>query len=231
MIFTRYAIFYTPPPGQFADFGAAWLGWNTETGDAPTPPVIADLPAPLDEITRIPRKYGFHGTIKPPFHLSQNVTQAELQKAFSDFCANHAPVTLDGVELAQLGRFLALVPSVASNTLNDLAANTVVKLDHFRAPLSGDELAQRRKAKLSPTQDAMLLKWGYPYVMQDFRFHMTLTGKLPKAQARTTQHALMPHLNALIPVPFSIDSLSLMGEGEQDGMFRLIQRCPLTGTH
>jgi len=228
MEFRRFAIYYTPAPGPLADFGAAWLGWDMTTG-APCPhPHVAGLPLPVDEITATPRKYGLHGTIKPPFRLADGATAGALDAALATFCAARAPVHLAGLELARLGSFLALCPLGDTDPLRALAADTVRSFDGFRTPPDPDEIARRRAAGLSPAQDALLLEWGYPYVMEEFRFHITLSGKLPRAQARQTAEALAPVVAPLLPAPFVIDGLSLAGE-DATGMFHLVSRHAFTG--
>lgn len=225
MAFTRYAIYYTPPPGAWAAFGAAWLGWDAARGlvdhlDIP------GLPLPLPEITQSPRRYGFHATIKPPFRLVKGCGEADLRRAFEGFCAAASPATTRGLELAQLGRFLALVPSGDDAALNDLAAAAVGDLDAFRAPPTEDELLRRRGTGLRPDQEMRLQKWGYPHVMEGFRFHMTLTGKLPKAQAAQVSGVLAQRLIPLLPAPFTVNALTLMGEDAQ-GFFHALDRCAL----
>ncbi len=229
MNFPRYAIFFLPQDGALADFGAAWVGWDARQGDVAKPPALPDLPLPLEEITRTPRKYGFHGTVKPPFRLAPDQTEADIRAALTDFAAITAPVMLEALELAQLGRFLALVPVGRTDALNALAAETVRRFDSFRAPLTQGELARRRQSRLSPRQAALLLEWGYPHVMEEFRFHLTLTGKLPNAKAAALADLLAPVLDPILPAPFIIGSLSLMGEGD-DGRFRQIEEVPLTGS-
>ncbi len=223
----RYAIYHTPA-GALARFGADWLGWDIATGRTTTPPDIPGLPAPWDEITRTPRRYGFHATIKPPFRLAPGQSAASLLAAFRDTCAALPPVTLDGFELAQLGRFLALVPTGDTAALDTLAAHVVRRLDAFRAPLTEAELARRRASPLTPRQDALLLRWGYPYVMDQFRCHLTLSGKLPKAQATALHATLAPVLAPLLPRPCRIDTLSLCGE-DAEGRFHLVHRATLSG--
>lgn len=228
MTFTRYAIYHMPSPGPLTTFGAAWLGWDATTGQPASHPVITGLPRSIDQITETPRKYGLHATIKPPFRLSHGTAEANLNSALAAFCARQAPVTLDALELAQLGRFLALRPIGDETALNALAAATVRGLDAYRAPLTEDELTRRRATSLSPQQDALLQQWGYPYVMEAFRFHITLTGKLPKAEARQTAAILDPLIKPLLPSPYVIKDLCLMGEA-RDGQFHLIERHPLQG--
>ena len=228
MSFKRYGIYYTPPPGPFADAGATWLGWDPARGDHPVPPPVTDLPLPWDEITATPRKYGFHATIKPPFRLADGRGPDALETAFANLCAARAPVSLTGLTLAPLGRFLALVPEAESTELCALAASCVRDLDPFRAPASDAELARRRAAGRTPLQDRLVQSWGYPYVMEAYRFHMTLTGKLPKSALAAVTKVLESTVMQYVPRPVLIDALSLMGEDEA-GRFHLIHRTALSG--
>ncbi|MEM7075946.1 MAG: DUF1045 domain-containing protein [Pseudomonadota bacterium] len=228
MEFRRYGIYFTPPQGAFAAFGAAWLGWDIATGRSAGPPELATLPDDWSAITAAPRKYGLHATIKPPFALNNPGTAARLATALDAFAAQMAPVQLDGLHLAPLGRFLALVPDGDSAALSHLAAETVRALDAFRAPLTEDELTRRRAAGLTPAQDRLLLEWGYPYVMEEFRFHVTLTGRLPKPALPALMQMLDAPLARVLPRPFAVDALSLTGEDTQ-GRFHLVHRCALSG--
>lgn len=226
-MFTRYSIYYTPEAGtSLADFGAEWLGWDSAAGVFSPHRTADDLD--VAAITETPRKYGFHGTIKPPFRLAQGHTEDALQDGLAILCAQSAPVVLAGLELARLGRFFALVPTDAATALRALAAQVVQELDIFRGPPSDAELAKRRAQHLSPAQDAYLLRWGYPYVLDQFRFHMTLSGRLDKATAQRTEAALAPMLAPLDLAPYTINGLTLLGE-DINGRFHQIQRYALTG--
>jgi len=228
MQFTRFAIYVTPAPGTFADLGAAWLGWDSTTGQPVRPPPLPDLPAPAHEITATPRRYGLHATIVPPFHLAGAQTAQTLLDGVIRVCDATRPVTLDGLEIAAMGRFLALVPSGDTGAADALAADTLRALDRFRAPLGETELARRRKPTLTPQQDANLTRWGYPHVMSEFRFHITLTGKRPGSELAMLKQVLDRHLLPVVPRPFPVEALSLMGEDAQ-GRFHLIRRQPLGG--
>jgi putative phosphonate metabolism protein len=223
MHFTRYAVYYTPPEGAFSEFGAAWLGWDATRGTAVAHPEVAGLPAPVAEITETPRKYGLHATMKPPFRLAEGQDEAGLRDAFARFCAQARPVLLDGLAVTALGRFLALMPEGDTTALDALAAETVRAFEPFRAPLSAAELARRRAGGLSPDQEARLMEWGYPHVMEGFRFHITLTGKRPKSELPALRDILAGQIMPLLPRPYPIDALSLMGEDAQ-GRFHLIAR-------
>ena len=190
--YLRYAIYYAPPAGSaLARFGAAWLGWDAEAE--------AEIPHPsmdgLDvrALTATPRKYGFHGTLKPPFRLAGGTggTGPEaLAGAVAEFAARQRGFDGPPLALRRIGRFVALVPSAACPELAALAGDCVRDLDRFRAPPDQSELDRRRRAGLSGRQEANLERWGYPYVMDDFRFHLTLTGALEEGVAYRVLDAL-----------------------------------------
>ncbi|ETX27745.1 DUF1045 domain-containing protein [Roseivivax isoporae] len=226
--FERYALYYAPEPGALADFGASWLGWDAGAGMSRPHPDLPALPVPVADLTATPRKYGFHGTLKPPFRLAPGSTPAALHADAAALCATLAPVTLGALRLARIGRFLALVPEGGEEGLAALAAALVRGLDAHRAPPTEAESARRRAARLSPRQEALLARWGYPYVMEEFRFHLTLTGPLDPATRDATEAALGPVLAPLLPRPFRIGSACLFGEAP-DGRFHLVHRYALTG--
>ncbi|WP_037372049.1 DUF1045 domain-containing protein [Salipiger mucosus] len=224
--FSRYAVYYAPAPGAFADFTARWLGWDAATASEVPHPEVAGLPRPVSEITATPRKYGFHGTLKPPFRLAGPLEALKIDLAA--LAARLAPAEMPGLALTRLGSFLALTPEGDTTGLAEIAAQTVRALDAHRAPPAEAELARRRKARLSERQEAHLLRWGYPYVMDDFRFHLTLTGRLPGDELDSVAAALEPVLMPLAPAPFRLDALCLFGEAP-DGRFHLLHRYALTG--
>ena len=208
-----------------AGWGAAWLGGDAEAGqEVAHPDVALDVAA----LTEVPRKYGFHGTIKAPFRLADGVTRGGLEAALAGFCQQTCPVVLDGINVSKIGSFLALTPEGDPFLMRELARAVVCDLDRFRAPLSDAEIGKRRKNGLSKTQDEHLLAWGYPYVMDEFRFHMTLSGPLDVADQAAALAVLKPLFSPYLTEPFTIDSLCLAGE-DAEGRFHLLRRYVLTG--
>jgi len=224
-IMKRYAVYYAPPEGEFARRADAWLGWDAATGQPLTPPEL-DLPA--EEITRDPRRYGFHGTLKPPFRLAEGRDAEALHRAVEALAARLSPVVLPGLRLASLGGFLALVPEGDTAPLQTLAATVVAALDGFRAPLTEAEIARRRPEQLTPRQRELLELWGYPYVMEEFRFHLTLTDRLEEPLAAEAARILEAHFAPVLPRPFKVSDLCLFGEAG-DGRFHLLHRYTLSG--
>ena len=225
--YKRYAIYWAPEPGEFADQTAAWLGWDAARGCAVAHPDLPGLPRPAVELTEAPRKYGFHGTLKAPFRLAADTTPEALGAACAALAATVAPVRLPGLRFAVTEGFLVLVPEGDETELGTLAAKVVRGLDPFRAPPSEDEIARRRPERLSERQRTYLAEWGYPYVMEEFRFHLTLTGSLPPDEGQATKAVLSDWLGPVLPRPFVVGDLCLFGEAA-DGMFRILHRYPLS---
>ena len=148
--FMRYAIYYTPPPGPLAEFGAAWTGWDPRAGRRRLHPAVRGLPLPIARITEAPRKYGFHATLKPPFALKAGFDISELHIATEALAASLAPVLLDGLTLARLDGFLALVPKGDTTPIALLAARIVEALDGFRAAPTEADLARRQYDAVDP---------------------------------------------------------------------------------
>jgi putative phosphonate metabolism protein len=226
--YRRYAIYAAPPPGTLADFAAAWLGWDAALGCSVDHPDLPGLPRPVAEITATPRRYGFHATLKPPFRLGTGYSRAALEQAVEALAKRLAPVTLDRLVIARLGGFLALVPQDTFPDVSRLAAKVVIALDPYRAHASAQELARHRGRGLRPDLEENLALWGYPYVMEAFRFHFTLTGRLARSEADIVKAALAPRLDPLLARPFPINALCLFAE-DRNRQFHLLSRHPLCG--
>ena len=226
--FQRFAIYAAPPPGPLAEFAAAWLGWDPILARKADHPALPGLPRPIEDITDAPRKYGFHATLKPPFRLADTSSLPALEADLERLAARLAPVSLAGLTLAPMGRFLALVPEGDTARIDRLAADLVRGLDPHRAPLSQGERARYETVERSAVLAENLTRWGYPWVMQAFRFHFTLTGRLTKSETDAVKAVLAPRLLPLLPRPFPVDALCLFAE-DADGRFRTLARYPLKG--
>lgn len=227
--FRRYAIYYAPPPASpLARFGADWLGWDADAGCLRDGFDLPGLPRPRAEITATPRRYGFHATLKAPFRLAPGCGRAGLEAAVAALAGGVAAFPL-ALRLDALGPFLALAPGADSPPLAALADACVTRLDGFRAPPSEAELARRRAPGLAPAEEAHLVRWGYPYVLGTFRFHMTLTGRLPPDDRRATRAALETVTAPLIALPAPVTEICVCGEAA-DGFFHVLRRFALLGS-
>lgn len=216
----RYAIYYAPEPGAFADAAAGWLGWDPALGCAVSQPGVG---LDLASLTTDPRKYGFHGTLKAPFRLADGVDVARLTDAVATLAQTLPVVELDGLQLLTLSSFLALTPTGDTTALLALAANVVERLDPLRARLTPGEIARRRPERLSARQRDLLDRFGYPYVMEEFQFHLTLSNQLSEVDQLALQPLAQAYFAACLPQPFRITDLCLFGEADS-GRFHLLAR-------
>lgn len=223
--FTRYALYFLPSDGsELQKFGDSWLGWSVSKRQAIKQPRIGNQS--LSVITKKPRKYGFHGTLKAPFQLADGVSENDLITTAKALVDSIQIFQIPALQIARLGSFLALVPQQPCVPLQQLASSLVRELDNLRAPLSDAELKRRRASGLTPAQDALLTKWGYPFVMDEFRFHLTLSDKLQADELQRIKAILQSHTSHLTRTPVGVDDVGLVGEAG-DGRFHLIRRLPL----
>ena len=223
--YRRYALYFAPRSGAFRSAAAAWLGRDALDGHPLTPP---DLGLDAHALTAEPRRYGLHATLKPPFRLAEGARSGDLRAALEAFAGEAAPIPLGRLTLRRIGGFLALVPEVETRALSAFAGRVVRRFDRFRAPMNEAEIARRNPDRLSPRQRALLSLWGYPFVMDEFRFHLTLTDKLDPETASRVETALAPYFAPHLEEPQAIEDLCLFGE-TADGSFRKIHRASLRG--
>ena len=219
----RLAVYFAPRPGAFATRAAEWLG-----RDAAAQPRLPGLPAEPAQLTAGPRRYGFHGTLRAPFRPAPDLSTRDIADAVAALASRLAAVRCDGLALENLNGFLALAPTGCEAALLELGAAVVEGTEALRAPLSADEIARRRPETLSSRQRDLLHRWGYPFVMEEFRFHLTLTDRLPQEYRLPVATALQAHFAPVLPRPLLIEDLCLFGE-DDGGMFHLLHRYALTG--
>ncbi|MCA3555347.1 DUF1045 domain-containing protein [Aestuariivirga sp.] len=216
----RHAIYFAPRPGTLLhDLGSRWIGRDAFAGETREQPGVPGIGA----VTGDPRRYGFHATLKPPFTLRGPVSAEALLGAVAALAAGQRSFTV-ALKVGVLDQFLALVPREPGEALQRLAEQAVRELDGFRQPPSEDELARRRLAQLTPSQERHLAHWGYPYVMGDFRFHMTLTERLPPADIGRFRSAAEAHFAPVLAEPAAIDCLSLFTEASPGAAFMAVRQ-------
>lgn len=222
----RVAVYYAPQDDDtLATAAAAWLGRDATTGNVVPQP---DLPA-IGEVTAEPRLYGFHATLKPPMRLADGCTWNDIIMATAALADRLAPFDLPPLAVSDVFGFLALRETTASAPLQALANACVEQLDPLRAPPSQAELARRRRASLTPQQDAMLVRWGYPYVFDTWFFHMTLTRRLTADEKQVFIPAAEAHLARALALPRRISDICLFVQPAPGEPFLIRERLKLRG--
>lgn len=225
----RYALYFAPDPDDaWWQFGSRWLGRCAATGrELPRPEIEGVDHAAFTALTAAPRRYGFHATLKPPFWLARGAQLPELARALDRLCAAQASFCLPPLVAAGLDGFLALLPSSREPRIDALAAACVRGLDRFRAPLIAAELARHRCGPLSAREDLLLQRWGYPYVLDRFRFHFTLTGSLRDSSPHVVaalRRAATEAIAHRAAEPLLVDAVCLFEEPVAGADLRIVHR-------
>lgn len=221
----RYGIYFAPhEDSALWRTACAWLGRDPAADVSVDRPLVAwaeDEDARA--ATESPRHYGFHATLKAPFALAAGSKEETLTAELDAFATRCKPFALP-LTVGVLDGFLALRPAEPSYPLQALADACVETFDPFRAPASADELARRRKNGLTPQQHEMLERWGYPYVFETYRFHMTLTGRLDEPRHAVFREGLADLFATALADPVMVDSICLFAQPSRRHPFRLIRR-------
>ena len=216
---SRYAIYFAPAvESPWWHFGARWLGRDELRGAALPQPGLPEFSASeIDALTAEPRRYGFHATLKAPFALRRNVGEACLLHHV-DTLARRLDATPVGTLVPQVfQRFVALLPAQPLPAVDALAARCVLELDLLRAPLDAQEIARRGREPLDAMQRQLLHRYGYPHVLDRYRFHLTLSGPVDVVTGDLLvhrAHEAVAQLNARWPL--LLDRLCVFRE-EQPG--------------
>ena len=124
--------------------------------------------------------------------------------------------------VSSISGFIAVVPTEPSDELIRFAADCVRAFDGFRAPLTPEDRARRRPGKLTERQRNYLDRWGYPYVMDEFRFHMTLTGRLDNKRREAVLDFLGRRFIKLGLTALAIDRIALFKQIDAASRFRIL---------
>lgn len=224
----RYAIYFTPAPDTALwRFGSSVLGHDAAAREAVAFPEHELWCEPwFVRAQETPARYGFHATLKAPFALAPGATASALLERAAVFSARQAPIFLPALQVALLGDFVALRPVAEDAELNRLAASSVEGFDDLRAPPGEADRERRLSQGLTVRQRAYLERWGYPYVMEDFRFHMTLTGAVPTPMQSRVLDALKAQYRR-IGTPALVDAISVLVQPTRESRFALLERFPL----
>ena len=227
----RYAIYFVlAADTRLYRYGSSILGYDCYTGAAVDfPDELGDGAVNWDELTAAPRRYGFHATLKAPFHLLSSATERQLVNALQNFAALGHVIHKFTPTVRLFDGFFAVVPVSVDAALDTFAATCTAIFDAYRAPMSPQERARRIASGLNQSQIQNLDRWGYPYVHSEFRFHMTLTGKVPTRRRKAVVETLLNGLHRMGVEPsIAIDRLALLKQESAEASFRIVSESRLS---
>jgi hypothetical protein len=222
----RYAVYFCPSPdSDWGIAGAKWLGRCAITGKRGQQLEISGIDSELfRSLTSDPKRYGWHATLRAPFKLVPEHEVGDLLLKLHQLAKTLKPFDLPKLVVSTAGGFLSLRPKITSDELDAAAATFVRELQSFALPLTEAELTRRRKAELTPEQDKLLVNWGYPWVLEEFNFHFSLTGSLDSVDSKIEKkliQAAKKHFENLSSCRF--DRIALVIEPEAGKDFEVIK--------
>lgn len=228
----RYAIYFTPADDSLLGiFGASVLRRKATSAD---PFINRQLPYPFENTElwlaciKKPSHYGFHATLKAPFCLSSGQSADSLLCEVKHFCTLQRPLSLNGLAPRRTRRFDALAFEQQPDGIHRLANECVEQFEAWRAPLSETDLERRYQDTLCDEQIHYLNRYGYPYVLNQFNFHMTLSGTQPD-----DQNGWLQWLRTVYPLMVTdtpcLDRLSVFYQPDRKTPFTRIAEFPFGG--
>ncbi|MEM1038719.1 MAG: DUF1045 domain-containing protein [Pseudomonadota bacterium] len=232
MSVTRYAVYFTPAQDHPLTRDAeTWLGRSAWRNEDVSRTTLDGTTEELQErFTRSARKYGFHATMKAPFRLAEGLDEKDLRDACAHFALDHAPTEIAEVIAKPIGSFSALVPAQQSDALRNVAAAAVEHFEPFRAPLSDVEMERRLSSPLTAAQKDLLTHWGYPYVFDEFRFHLTLGGGVSADEHANLGRVIEQHFANHIGRPLDVDRIALFRQDHADAPFHILADYPFSAS-
>ena len=218
----RYAVYFCPAPASaLAALGRDWLSTSLAPDGIPGIP-LARWNALLADV----RRYGWHATLRSPFTLGPDSELDDLRRALNAVAQRHAPLNI-ALRPSRLGGFLALRPIAECAPLDAMAAACTEAIEPLRAPLAEPEF-QRRASGLDAIETHYLQRYGYPYVFDRYRFHMTLSAPATIDEERALQRWLSRRA-AMLP-PARVDALTICVERSPGAAFEPLERIALRRT-
>lgn len=229
----RYALSYVPEKGSLlADFGRTWLGRDIDSQEFFEQPVVNGISVSrLAELTHWRRSDGLHGVLKPPFQINPGSSTNGFLDTAHLFAKFLKPVEIPQLEVNVIGKFIALTPTIASRDLVSLASECVRVFEGFRQPVNANMDRRYRQEKLTVYQNRMLKHWGYPYVMEEFRFFIPLTDRIEDDQERADCTAAITALSKkAIRNPVHIRHLTVLAQDSRRDPMGIVERIPFGRT-
>src|SRR5471032_2375452 len=207
----RYAIYFCPSSDSaLGRLGRDWLASSTDAPELPG--ISAERRNAL--LVKV-RRYGWHATIRAPFTPMGNVTYADVRRAITSVAHARASFELP-LHIHRLAGFLALRPCIDGIAPRQLAATCLKSLLPLCAPLS-NEVLDRRSVVLDADEVTLLQDYGYPYVLDRYRFHLTLSAPATESEEHAMRQWLAPRVAELPSM--QVDALSICREVTPDDAF------------
>jgi hypothetical protein len=228
--FEKYAVYWVPKrTDALARFGAAWTGWCADQGERRSASPLGDLSINIGAVTNGVRRHGFHAVIKAPFSLAAGRSRFSVEHFLGCLAEDAVSFQLPRLRLAVVDGYVALVPSQASQALDELVSRVGEAFAPLEAatPINGSD----KTPDVANAPCATGRKMSGPVLMFPtsavHRFHLPLTDRLNTATALELIEKLQQVLEPMLREPRQIRDLALMGDPGENRPLRLLLRYEL----
>lgn len=225
----RYAIYFSPAD----DSALARYGERVLRRTAGNQSIELSLDDYTDRsvmhmLSSTPAHYGFHATLKAPFHLRPDASVSQLLEVAESLAARHSMITMDSLSPKLLSGFMALCFETQPAAIEHLAEQCLKEFEPFRAPLTQKDIDRRNPDQLNEVQRGYLNQYGYPFVLSEFQFHLTLTGKLDVAKHPDYIDWLYELYKQYVPEPPLLDRIAVFWQSEKTSAFTRLAQFPFS---
>lgn len=219
----RFAVYFSPADQTpLARFGERVLS-RTATKISP---IENQRDTAWQNLLARPRHYGFHATLKAPFELADSVSEEGLVEAVENLAATLGVCSLEGLKVKEFNGFAALAFDRQPDAVASLARQCLLQLEPLRAPLSEFDYQRRDPDYLSERQRQYLSEFGYHHVLEDFDFHMTLSGALEDKKEVFLTYLRESYAQLVLEAPV-LDRLCIFSQPNREQPFVRVADIPL----
>ena len=225
----RYAVYFSPDAdSELGQFGQAVFSRspNSQRGSNASSTFLNE--ARWQKLTEKPAHYGFHATLKAPFELMSGQSLDALTTEVINLAKSSVPIELTSLYPRSFGGFMALNLATEIEPLSRFAFKCVESFEPFRRALSEADVIRRKQHNLSDRQEVLLQKYGYPHVADEFRFHLTLTGRLTD-EDQDYENWVISEYNRLISETPVLDRISIFMQPDRKTPFIQVTEHTFTG--
>lgn len=227
-LYDRYYVGYAPHPNsKLWKFTAAWLGYDCARDSTPKTVLTLGLPKKIhQEAVSSALRIGFSCIFYPPFKLRNEVDIKELVLHSQTFCHTLSPVKTGALKVQSNGGQIIIAPISTDQKVINLASECVLFYDNFRLKDPPIPINNQLHKALSQRQRDYLVKWGNPYVFEEFSFSMPLTGRIAKTISDPLTEYLQNQLIHYLSHGLTVDGLYLFGQKAGSEPARLLNYFP-----
>lgn len=207
----RYIISFAPKStSMFWKLGALWFGYDASRNAYTKNTLVPGMPKEHhDAAVTTARRSGFNIILTGPFQLTAGMPEELLKTTISLYCQSLSTLQTGPLSIIETAHKLSISAQEISPQVQKLADDIVLEFNAFRLPANPLPEDSPIRAALTPGQLKNLIEWGQPYIFEELKFQIPLTGRLPEKMSGPLKSFLEGRFIECLKTGFEIDNLSL----------------------